>query len=255
MRNLLVIGICACGLGAAADPPYAGNWRMNPAKSDFGAMTVNYEQLPGGEIKATADGQSFTFKTDGKEVMTPWGVTQAWKTVNDKTWEVTETTNGKVTGTSKVMVSADGKALNIDTKRIKPEGGTSDDTVAFQRISGGPGLAGKWKTRRLTSSSPDTLSLTPKGSVGLAIAISNGAGICDARFDGRDYPATGSAWPPGWTCAIAQHGAKAIDVTWKREGKPMYKSTMAGSDDGKVLTETGSAVGLDERFTILYDRM
>ena len=65
MRNVFLIGICACGLGAAADAPYAGSWKMNVAKSDFGDTTVTYEQMSGGEMKATMDGQSYTFKTDG----------------------------------------------------------------------------------------------------------------------------------------------------------------------------------------------
>ena len=96
MRNVFLIGICVCGLGAAADAPYAGKWKMNVAKSNFGDTTVTYEQMPGGEMKTTADGQSYTFKTDGKDTMTPWGVTVAWKAIDANTWEMTEKTNGKV---------------------------------------------------------------------------------------------------------------------------------------------------------------
>jgi hypothetical protein len=33
----------------AADPAYTGKWKLNPAKSDFGAITVTYEQAAGGE--------------------------------------------------------------------------------------------------------------------------------------------------------------------------------------------------------------
>ena len=66
MRKMFLIGMCACGFVAAADAPYAGKWKMNVAKSNFGDMTVTYEQMAGGEMKATADGQSYTFKTDGK---------------------------------------------------------------------------------------------------------------------------------------------------------------------------------------------
>src|SRR5947209_8382812 len=145
MRNLFLIGVCACGLGAASDAPYAGKWKMNVAKSDFGDSTVTYEKTSGNEMKATMDGQSYTFKTDGEDNMTPWGMTLAWKEVDPTTWEVTEKTNGKVTSTSKLKLSADGKMLTSDAKRAKADGGTSDDSIAFRRVSGGPGLAGKWK--------------------------------------------------------------------------------------------------------------
>jgi hypothetical protein len=59
---------------AAADPPYAGKWKMNLAKSDFGETTVTYEQLPAGEMRATMDGQSYTFRMDGKDYPDPFGI-------------------------------------------------------------------------------------------------------------------------------------------------------------------------------------
>jgi hypothetical protein len=164
MRNLFLIGMCTCGLGVAADAPYAGKWKMNVAKSDFGDTTVTYEQMSGGEMKATMDGQSYTVKTDGEDNMTPWGMTLAWKAADATAWEVTEKTNGKVTSTSALKLSADGKMLTFDSKRVKADGGTSNDSIAFRRVSGGPGLAGKWKTKNLKTSSPETLNLTQKDS-------------------------------------------------------------------------------------------
>lgn len=254
MRNVFLIGICACGLSAAADAPYAGKWKMNAAKSDFGDTTVTYEQMPGGEMKATMDGQSYTFKTDGKDNMTPWGMTVAWKAVNATTWEMTEKTNGKVTATSTLTLSGDGKALMLESRRVKADGGTSKMSMTFQRVSGGPGLAGKWKTKNLNTSSPGTLSLTQKGSDGLTISVDNEGGVCHAKFDGKDYPAKGPLWPSGWACVIAKSGARGLDLTWKKDGKDMYKSTLVASADGKTLTETGSAARVKEKFTIVYDR-
>lgn len=254
MRNVFLVGVCACGLAVAADPPYAGKWKMNVAKSDFGDTTITYEQMPGGQMKATMDGQSYTFRTDGKDNMTPWGMTVAWKAIGDKSWEMIEKTNGKVTSTSTLKLSPDGKTLAFDAKRVKADGGTSNDSISFQRVSGGPGLAGKWRTRNLNTSSPDTLSLTPKGNDGLAISLGNTGGVCDAKFDGRDYPATSPVWPSGWTCTIARNGARGVALTWKKDGKEMYKNTLAVSADGMTLTENGSAAGVNEKFSIVYDK-
>jgi len=254
MRNLFLIGTCAFAFAAAADAPYAGTWKMNLAKSDFGESTITYEQLPGGGMKATMDGQSYSFKTDGKDTMTPWGMTAAWKAIDANTWETIEKTNGKVTSTNTLKLSPDGGTLTLDARRVKAGGGTSNDSMSFQRVSGGPGLAGKWKTRNLKSSSPETMSLTPKGSDGLTISYGNIGAACDARFDGKDYPATGPVWPAGWTCAIAKTGANGLDLTWKKDGKAMYKSTMAVSSDGKTLTEASSAVNVNEKIKVVYDR-
>jgi hypothetical protein len=254
MRNLFVIGIYACGLAAAADAPYMGKWKMNAAKSDFGDTSVTYEQLPGGEMKATMDGQSYTFKTDGKDNMTPWGVTMAWKAVDVNTWEITEKTNGKVGSTSTMKLSADGKMLSMNSKRVKSDGGVSNDSMTYQRASGGPGLAGKWKTKNLTSSSPEALSVTANGADGVTLTMGNDGVVCAAKFDGKDHPVKGTMWPAGWSCVIAKNGERGLSLTWKKDGKDMYKTALEASADGKVLTESGSAAGVNEKFKVVYDK-
>jgi hypothetical protein len=254
MRRVFLVAICACALSVAADAPYAGKWKMNVAKSDFGDMTLTYEKLPSGEMKATMDGQSYTFREDGKDNPTPWGSTQAFKATNANTWEFTEKIDGKQSATGTMKLSPDGKMLNMDTKRVKADGGTSNDSMSFERVAGGPGLAGKWKTKKMTSSSPELLTLTPKGSDGVTLAIGNEGGVCDAKFDGKDHLAKGTLLPSGWACVVTKSGDRALNVTWKRDGKEMYRTTLTASADGKTLTESGSAVGVNEKYKIVYDR-
>ena len=254
MRYAILLGICACGLAAAADPAYAGKWKMNPAKSNFGESTLTYEQLPGGQFKAAMDGQTYTFKTDGSDAPTPWGSTMAWKTVDAKSWDVTEKISGKVSMSGTAKLSADGKTLTMAGKRAKPDGGTTNETVNLDRVSGGPGLAGKWKTKNLTSSSPETMVVTVKGADGILIAMSGESTGCDAKFDGKDYPMKSAFTPPGWTCQVAKSGTNALTFTWKKDGKEMYKTTLTASADGKTLTEKGSAASVNEPFTMVYDR-
>jgi hypothetical protein len=106
----------------------------------------------------------------------------------------------------------------------------------------------------MKSSSPEMLTLTPKGSDGVTFTLGSGGGVCDAKFDGKDYPASGSIWPPGWTCQIAKSGARGLDVTWKKDGKDMYRTNLLASADGKTLTETGAPAGVAEKFTVVYER-
>ena len=254
MRTVFLTMACVCFLCAAADAPYAGKWKMNAAKSDFGSSTVLYEQLSGGEMKATMDGVSYTFKFDGKDYMTPWGMTTAWKAVDARTWEMTEKIDGKVIANSTAKLSPDGNTLTVDSKRAKADGGSADSSITLQRVSGGPGMAGRWRTRKLSTSTPDTLSLIPKGSDGLTISIANEGGVCDARFDGKDYPARGPLWSSGWTCAVTKRGAGGLNLTWKMNGKDMYKSVLSVSGDGKILTETMVAAGMNEKTIVVFDR-
>lgn len=253
MKACALILFAAAGL-MAAGLPYAGKWKLNPAKSYFGDTTLTYEQMPGGEMKQTTDGLSYTFKTDGKEYTTPWGTTAAWKAIDSHTWQLTNKANGKVVSTDTLTVSPDGKALTLDSNRIKASGETSKDVMTFQRVSGGPGLAGKWKTKNLKMSSPAVLAIVPSGPGGLSLTFVDEKASCSAQFDGKDYPATGPIWPPGWTCAIAKNGGRAFDVTWKKDGKPMYKGTFTASGDGKTLTEVGGAAATTEKIKAVYDR-
>jgi len=50
MNKRLVLLCCMVTAAMAAGPPYAGKWKMNLAKSDFGQTTVTFENricLPG----------------------------------------------------------------------------------------------------------------------------------------------------------------------------------------------------------------
>ena len=253
-----VLSVALVGIGAAAlfasDPPYVGTWKLNPAKSNFGETTVTYEQLAGGQMKLTADGQSYAFGTDGKAYPTPWGSTAEWKAVDASTWEVTNKANAKVVGTATLKLAADGKTLTVDGKNIKANGETSNDVAVYERLSGGPGLAGKWKTKNLKIGAPGTMSISPSGTDGLTLTFVEEKGTCSAKFDGKDYPASGPTWPPGWMCAIARNGATALDLTWKRDGKVMFKETLTPSADGKTLTDVSGAPTTTEKVTAVYDR-
>jgi hypothetical protein len=205
-------------------------------------------------MKVTAEGQSYTFKTDGKDYPTPWGVTTAWKTINATTWESTTKVNGKVVSTATLKLSPDGKTLTVDSKSIKATGETSNDMVAYQRVSGGPGLAGKWKTANVKIGSPGTVLIAASGADGINLTYVEEKGSCSAKFDGKDHPATGPIWPSGWTCSIAKSGPAGFDVSWKKDGKLMYKDSLAVSADGKVLTVMGNAPGTSEKIKAVYDR-
>jgi hypothetical protein len=148
LRIAGVILFASSVAAATADPAYVGKWKLNNAKSDFGQLTATYEAVPGGGFKATIDGLSYTFKADGKPVATPWGTMATWKAVNDTTWEVSNTANGKPFGNDTMKLSADGKTLTVDSK--SPTGATSTST--FTRVSGGPGLAGTWKAAKMSTS-------------------------------------------------------------------------------------------------------
>jgi len=253
-RKLPLIFLAAALPVLAADPPYAGKWKMNPAKSDFGESTITYEQLPSGEMQMTAEGQSFKFKMDGKDYPDPFGGTVAWKSINATTWESTAKLKGKVLTNDTVTLSADGKTMTVHTKGTKPNGEALDDTATLQRVSGNAGLAGKWKMKNVKSTAPSTLELTPSGTDGLSFKIVDMGLTCDTKVDGKDYPCTGPTLAEGWTVAFNKSGASGLNITVKMSGKVFYKMAYSVSADGKTLTESGGAAGTGEKIKVVYDR-
>ncbi len=139
---------------------------------------------------------------------------------------VTNKANAKVVGTATLKLAADGKTLTVDGKNIKANGETSNDVAVYERLSGGPGLAGKWKTKNLKIGSPGTMSISPSGPDGLTLTFVEEKGTCTAKFDGKDYPASGPTWPPGWMCAIARNGATALDLTLEEGRQGLFKETL-----------------------------
>ncbi len=252
----LILALTGCQPPApkAAELPYAGKWKINLAQSDFGETTVAIARTDTGQLQYTADGQSYTFRMDGKEYPALLGQTAAWKQIDKATWETSTKLDGKLVSTSTSKLSADGATLTVESTGPKPGGGSFDDTVVFQRESGGPGLPGKWKTKNVKMSAPPVIEIAASGPDGLTIRIADFQVTCDAKFDGKDYPFTGPTIPAGMTLAIQRAGPQAFGATQKQNGKELYWDTFAVSADGKTLTDTGSAVGVSEKYTVVYDR-
>lgn len=250
----VILAVAAVLAVAAADLPYAGKWKMNPAKSDFGETTVTYVQLPSGEMQATMAGESYKFKIDGKDYPAIFGNTAAWKSLSPTSWETTYKLNGKVLTTETLTLSADGKTLTVNSKGKKPNGEMIDDTIVSERVSGGPGLAGKWKTKNLKSAAPSVLEITPSGTDGVIFKIVDMDLACNGKFDGKDHPCTGPTLAPGWTASFANAGPRGLDMTIKNNGKTLFKLSYSVSADGKTLTESGTATAANETTKVVYDK-
>jgi hypothetical protein len=262
MRRTLIVAAVVClasGIVAstqsdrAADLPYAGAWRLNLAKSDFGEITVTYAQTASGQMQFTAMGQSYTFQIDGKDYPSLFGGTSAWKQIDATTWETALEQNGKLISTVTTTLSADGKTLTVNEKGPKQTGGTFDRTTVYARVSGGPGLLGIWKTKN-PPRMPRIVELVASGADALTIRFPDDLESCEAKFDGKDYPVTGPVAQPGFTLAIQKTSPRSFDVTGKQHGKPILKVSFTVSDNGKTLTQTGGMVGASEKLTAVYDR-
>ncbi len=77
----------------------------------------------------------------------------------------------------------------------------------------------------------------------------------DAKFDGKDYPATGL--PAGDSVSVKRINADTIQATMKKGGKVMMTVTSVVSKDGKTRTSTfkgKDAQGKDVNNVVVYDK-
>jgi hypothetical protein len=77
----------------------------------------------------------------------------------------------------------------------------------------------------------------------------------DAKFDGKDYPATGL--PAGDSVSVKRINADTIQATMKKGGKVMMTVSSVVSKDGKTRTSTfkgKDAQGKDVHNVVVYDK-
>ncbi len=239
---------------AAADLPWVGKWKVNAAKSDFGQQTVTYAAAGAGEMQWTADGMTGKFKMDGKDYPDPTGETEAWRQIDASTWETVYKLGAKVLSTDTSRLSSDGKTMTITSKGTKPNGKGFEDEYAMTRVSGGPGLAGKWKMDKVSYSGPALIEITAFEGEGLTHHNVDFDSGWSGKFDGKDNPVAGPQVRPGITVAMQRTGPRSFDFTTKQNGKALYKGSNSVSPDGKTLTVASIPMGTGEKTTAVYDR-
>ena len=148
-RAAFAISILAVGL-FAADSPFAGNWKLNGAKSKLtgsgiGASGGVRDECDATTFKASVDttdekGQPIKFDyagtLDGKPSKVTGSATMdelSLKRVNEHTIDVTAKKAGKVVYTDKRTVSKDGKTYTISRTGTSPDGKKYHATIVFDK--------------------------------------------------------------------------------------------------------------------------
>ena len=147
---VLMLALCLIAVAVAfASNPNMGTWKLNEAKSKFprGApknTTVVYEAV-GDSVKVTVDGvdgagkpthNEWTGKFDGKDyplVGDPGADTRAYKKIDDRTMELTNTKGGNATTTGRIVVSADGKTRTVTVNGIDAKGMKVSYTAVYDK--------------------------------------------------------------------------------------------------------------------------
>jgi hypothetical protein len=169
MRKRICFAVLAVLLAPAltvAQSAFDGTWKINLKKAEFSKKPDVY-LLQNGVWHCKSCVPPIEMKADGKDHAPPepsaCSETASVKVIDARTILVTDKgKDGKVTGTSKGTVSADGKTLTFestDTCNAKGEAVTSKEVE--QRVAAGPAgthaISGSWRTVKADQSSDSSI--------------------------------------------------------------------------------------------------
>ena len=150
LRRTLTLGLVAAvatasaiSLSGQASDPEMGTWRLNVAESKFDpgpspqSQILKQEPWEGG-LKQTFDtvnaqGQAFhqeiIAKFDGEDRGAQPADTRAFRRIDDHTIEWVNKTNGQVTFTNRIVISADGKTMTQTTTGKSAQGQAVNNVI------------------------------------------------------------------------------------------------------------------------------
>jgi hypothetical protein len=248
---LSLVALFTCSI-AWADSPFDGIWQLNAAKSQLAGDTMSFEDAGGGTLKFTDSDQSYSFKPDGSSFTTPLGTERTFQ----KTGEGYTTTNkkkGLLISTGTWKLSGDGNTLVVESKGTKPNGDTFDNMTTYVRTAPGTGLIGSWKSTKVKLSNPNSLTVQSNGDE-VTLSLSAIKATCHAKWDGKDYPATGPTVPDGITLALSKSGPDSFKLVQKSKGKVLTIIHYHVAADGKTMTTKGTNGEGKEPFTEVYEK-
>lgn len=263
----IVLAIAAIATIAAQENPLIGSWKLNLARSDFAGQTMALKQVAPDEMEMTAEGQTFRFKLNGEKAPGMFGYTTSWTKTGENTWESVVTVNDKTVSTDTYTLSPDGKTLTLTSKGTKPNGEPFEEKVTYQRAEsattptgtsgkmGAVGFAGEWKSMEFKTDSPGTLQFEANGEDGLTVKLVEWGSTASAKFDGKDYPASGPTLPAGFTVSMKRISPRSVEIAFKKDGKPVMTNLYTVSTDGKTLTAEERMTGSKRPTTIVFDRV
>ena len=251
----LVLLAASASAALATDVPFVGTWKLNIEKSKLAGDTFTYTATATGFQYSNGSTVKFDFATDGKDYPATPGRTVSWTKSGDNTWDsIYKDDHGTVLSKVHRVLSADGKTMTVSSTDYHADGTTSKATVVRARVSGGPGLAGKWKEVKV-SPTADTMSISVPSAGHIKYEFPRDKQFVEGPVDGTPSRFQGQSVPDGATIAFRQKASNELEWSYAVKGSVLQKGVDTVSSDGKSLTSVNWVPGKEAEKTIdVYDR-
>jgi hypothetical protein len=258
MKKLLLlcsfVGLCS-GTAIAAENPWTGTWKLDPAASNFTGQTFTYSKGPG-DMLHFEDGSSasFDFGLDGKEYKTWANRTTIWTATGENTWNHVTKADGKVLAKGQVALSADGNTLTMRLTRRRPDGKTFHEEDVFTRVSGTGGLIGTWRATKVVDPvAPQTFVISSPAPGMVHEEVPDMKASLEGPTDGSDLALKGPDLPPAMTIAFKPVTSTKMSYVIKINGKADSIGEQTIAADGRSFMDVSWSPGRDsEKSTAVY---
>jgi hypothetical protein len=251
----LVLLAASAGAASGADSPFAGTWKLNVGKSTLAGQTLSYTATATGFQYSNGSTVKFDFALDGKDYQVIPGRTVNWTKSGDNSWDSVYK-DGKGTVVTKVhrVLSADGKTMTVVSTDYRADGTTSEETDVRARVSGGPGLAGKWKEVKVGRASDTQIYSVPSAGH-IKYEIPSQKTSVEGAANGSPLQVQGPSVPDGATMTFKQVAPTKLRWSYAVKGVVLAKGTDTVSSDGTSLTSVSWVPGKEsEKTREVYDK-
>ena len=251
--ELLLVACLGTGALWAANDPFVGEWKLNPARSKL-TDQMKVESVGANKYVFDFGGGSETIVVDGTDQPGNFGSTLSVTVEGPDTWKVIRKKDGRMLITATWKLSKDGNTLTDDFTGIEPNGSTFNLNYVYERTAGSSGFAGTWESTSETVNSVFVLQVRPYEGDGLSFIDPSEEETKNVKFDGKDYPNLGPNVVPGSASSVRRVNERTLEMTDKIDGKVMDAQQIELSSDLKTLTMTVHTVGRSEPNILVFER-
>jgi hypothetical protein len=252
--RLLMVVCLSTGTMWAANDPFVGKWKLDPAKSN---LSDEMKVAAAGDNRYTFDfgaGQTETIVVDGTDQPGLFGTTLSVTADAPDTWKVVRKKDGRTMLTGIWKLSADGKTLTDTFRANQPDGTLTSLDYVYTRATAGSGFVGTWQSTSEKINSSFEIEIQPYGGDGLSFVTPAQKTTKSLKFDGKDYPSQGPNVLSGSASSAHRVNERHLEMTDKVEGKVIDTQQVEVSPDSNTLTMTVQPVGQSKPNVLVFDR-
>ena len=253
LRALLLISVFTAALWAATDP-FAGNWKLDPAKSKLvdqmkvdaaGANTYTFHLSPTNPETIVANG------TDQPGI---FGTTLAVTVLGPSQWRVVRKKDDRMLISAIWDLSSNGNILTDHFSGYRADGSTNNLVYVYRRTEGTSGFAGTWESITEQVNSVYEIHIQPFEGNGLSFVTPAQKMTKSIKFDGKNYAAQGPNLPAGYVSSGQRLGDRVLELTDKIDDKLLDTQQVEVAPDGGTLTITTHVPGFTKPNIQVFDR-